>query len=222
MLQHKNKRILIYLFLFLTVGTFNNKNFHKFDNFKIDEITITGLDEKNNFQLIKKLNFLRTSNLFFLKKRDIEEIINSNNLVEKYSAFKIYPSSINIKIDKTKFLAQIKKNDDIFLLGSNGKLTKVKNKKKNLPFIFGKFEIQKFFELKKAIDETNFNYNEIKKLFFFKSGRWDLETSSGLLVKLPKDNFKSSLELILIFLSKNEIKIKNIDLRQHNQIIINE
>ena len=41
-------------------------------------------------------------------------------------------------------------------------------------------------ELKKAIDQTNFDYDEIKSLFSFQSGRWDIETRSGLLIRLPE------------------------------------
>ena len=37
--------------------------------------------------------------------------------------------------------------------------------------------------------------NKYKTYFFFKSGRWDIETSSGLIVRLPNKNFKKSLEL---------------------------
>ena len=36
----------------------------------------------------------------------------------------------------------------------------------------------------------NFEFNEIKNLFYFKSGRWDIETHSGLKIKLPKNNIK--------------------------------
>ena len=88
--------------------------------------------------------------------------------------------------------------------------------------IFGNFENKNFFELKKAIDETNFNYNEIKNFFSFQSGRWDIETNSGLLIKLPKNNLKESLKLSINILSKDDQKkIYKIDLRQLNQIIIN-
>ena len=92
----------------------------------------------------------------------------------------------------------------------------------NLPFIFGNFEIENFFNLKKAIDETMLDYNEVKNFYSFKSGRWDIETKNGLIIKLPKDNLKRTLELYLIFISENEgKKINTIDLRQSNQIIIN-
>ena len=97
------------------------------------------------------------------------------------------------------------------------------DKETNRPFIFGDFKIKNFFELKKAIDHTNFDYLSIKNLFFFKSGRWDIETKDGLLIKLPNENIQNSLELFLFFLIKNNHKkIKKIDLRQHNQIIVNE
>jgi len=91
-----------------------------------------------------------------------------------------------------------------------------------VPIIFGNFENKNFFELKKAIDETYFDYNEIKNLFSFKSDRWDIETNSGILIKLPKKNLKQSLKLSINILSKdNQKKINKIDLRQLNQIIIN-
>ena len=115
------------------------------------------------------------------------------------------------------------KNNENFYFGANGKLTKIIDLEIELPIIFGDFSNQSFFELKKAIDQTNFEYGEIKKLFFFKSGRWDIEMKKGLLIKLPKNEIQNSLKLAISFLSnslKNDISI--IDLRQHNQIIVNE
>ena len=184
--HQKNKKILIYFFLFLLIGTFNNKNLASIDFAKVDKIQVTGLDEKNNLKIMNNLNFLKISNLFFLDDTKIIEIVIENDLVEDYLVFKEYPSTLNIKINKTKFLAKLKKNNgNIFFLGSNGKLIKEIATDQNLPFIFGKFENQNFFELKKAIDETDFSYDEIKNLFSFQSGRWDIETNAGILIKLP-------------------------------------
>jgi len=221
--QKKSKQILIYIFLFLIIGTLNNKNLNKVNFVKINKILIQGLDEKNNLQLSKNLNFLKAQNLFFLDKVKIKEIIDINNLVENYSVFKIYPSTVDIKIHKTDFLAKIKKDDINFFLGSNGKLIKTNDLRIDLPSISGDFKIKNFFELKNLINETNFNYNDIKKFSFYKSGRWNIETNNGILIKLPKKELKKSLELLILFLTKTDLKnIKMIDLRQHNQIIINE
>lgn len=221
--QQKSRKILLYLFLFLIIGTLNNKNLNNIDLAKISKINVIGLDEKNNLELIKNLNFTRIDNLFFLDKEKIKKIISSNALIEKYSVFKKYPSTLNIEINKTEFLAQLKKDGNIFFLGSNGKFIKASNIKKDIPFIFGNFKRKNFFELKKAIDETNFDYKKIENLFFFKSGRWDIQTYSGVLIKLPKKNLKDSLDLSFSILNDNNFeKIKILDIRQSNQVIINE
>ncbi len=220
--QQKSRKILIYFFLFLIIGTLNNKNLNKLNFVKINTINIVGLEENSNYDFINSLNSLKFHNLLFIDKSQITKIINSNSLVEKFYVFKKYPSTLNIEIQRTKFLAQTKKENDNFFLGANGKLTQTVSFKSDLPFIFGDFKNKNFFDLKKAIDETNFEYNKIKNLFFYKSGRWDIEINNGLLIKLPKDGIKESLELLIIFLDQNKKKkIKELDLRQKNQIILN-
>ena len=222
MLQQKSKKILVYFFLLLIIGTLNNKNLNNTNLTNVEKILIQGLDEKNNFQLENDISILNINNLFFLKKKRIEEIIKKNNLVENFVVFKKYPSTLYIKVHQTKFLAKMIKNNENFYLGANGKLTKIIDPSIDLPIIFGDFSNQSFFELKKAIDQTNFKYDEIKRLFFFKSGRWDIETKDGLLVKLPKDELKKTLKLYLNFISENKNeKFDMIDLRQPDKIIIN-
>ncbi len=221
MQKRKNKKILIYIFLFLMFGTLNNKNLSNVNFAKVKNITVTGLDEKNNYKLMNNLNFLKIDNLFFLNKYQIEEIIESNNLIEKYFVSKKYPSTLNIKVDKTKILVRFKKNGKLFFLGSNGKLIEEFDNANNVPFVFGEFKKNNFFELKNTIDESKFSFNDIKNLFSFKSGRWDIETNEGILIKLPKNNLKESLELLVSILARDKKqKILKIDLRQHNQVII--
>ncbi len=218
----KNKKILFYLFLFLIIGTLNNKNLSNINFSKINLINVTGLSEKTNLELKNSLNFLKANNIFFLDEYKIKEILNSNNLIQKYSVHKKYPSTLNIKLEKTEFLAQIKKNGEFFYLGANNKLTKINDVRKDIPFIFGDFETDDFNLLKKAIDESEFNFKEINNLFFFKSGRWDIELKNGLLVKLPKKNLNKSFDLVVKFMKmKHENKIYIIDLRQNNMIITN-
>ena len=221
--QQKSRKILIYIFLFLIIGTLNNKNLIKTNFIKLNTITVTGLEEKNNIDLVNNLNFLKFDNLMFLDKSQIVDIINSNTLVEKFFVIKKYPSTLNIEIQKTEFLAQTKKENKNFFLGSNGKLTRVDNFRSDIPYIFGEFKNKDFFELKEAVDESNFRYNQIKRLFFYKSGRWDIEMNNGLLIKLPRKEVKESLKLLIIFLDHNKKKnIKEVDLRQNKQIIIND
>ena len=91
---------------------------------------MNGLDENNNFELLKKLNYIKLDNIFFIDETKIIEIINSNELVDRYSIFKKYPSTLKINITKTEFLANLKKENDNYVLGSNGKFIKSMKLKK--------------------------------------------------------------------------------------------
>ena len=221
--QRKSKKILIYFFLFISLVTLGHKDFYENDIIRLNQIIVTGLDKKNNNDLINRLDYLRFNNLFFLEKSKIIEIIKSNSMIEKYSIFINYPSTIDIKIEKTKFLAKVNKNGEIFFLGSNGKLTRSFEIRHDLPSIYGDFENEDFFILKKIIDESDISYEQIKNLFFFKTGRWDIETHGGLLIKLPKNRIEKSIKLLIVFLNENkQEKLHLIDLRQNNQIVTNE
>ena len=221
--RRKSKKILIYFLLFISLGTLSHNDFYENNLIRLNQIIITGLDEKNNNDLVNRLDYIKLNNLFFLEKTKIIEIINTNSLIEKYSVFINYPSTLNIKIEKTKFVAKVNKDGKSFFLGSNGKLTRSFQIRNDLPSIYGDFNNENFFNLKKIIDESDISYEQIKNLFFFKTGRWDIETHEGLLIKLPKNRVEKSIKLLIDFLDQNkEKKLNLVDLRQYNQIVINE
>ena len=220
--QQISKKILIYLFLFLILGTLNNKDLANIEFPKIKKIDVQGLQIRND-EFIKKLELLKKKSLFDLHKSNVKELLNSNNLIEEYTIFKKYPSSLEIKIIETTLLGLINKNGVNFYIGSNGKLIEAKDEIMNLPYIFGELNIENFLIIKKIIDQSKLNYKEVQNLFFFPSGRWDIELTSGILIKLPITNIKKSLDLSLKLLNRKEFNnIKSIDTRPSNQVIINE
>ena len=222
MLQQINKKIIFYISLVIILGTFNNKNLKNFDLPKIDVVNIEGIEFNNN-EFLKITNLIKLNNLLSIQKSQIKEILNSNNLIEEYEVFKKYPSSLEIKIEKTNFLASTNINGKNYLVGSNGKFINTKDYSQNLPFIFGNFETEKFLEFKNIILQTDFKYNNIKNFYYFPSGRWDIEMISGVLIKLPITGIKESLNLSIDLLDDIEFSnIKILDIRQKNQIVIND
>ena len=221
--QRKSKKILIYFFLLFLVGSINNININNLKFQSIKNIIVTGLENEDNSIISKKIKNLKLDNIYLINKKDLNTLIESNNLVEKYFIFKKYPSSLNINIDKTSFLARISKNGKIYDLGSNGKLIENKYSNNQLPLVFGNPEIIEFFNIKKIIDESQISFEEIESLYFFLSKRWDLELRNNIIIRLPNDNIKESLKLASEFLHNNEFKdIKIIDARIKNQIILND
>ena len=128
-----------------------------------------------------------------------------------------------IKIEKTNFLAKINSDGKTFLIGSNGKLSDVKFSDKELPFVFGKPEINEFIEFTNIVDQSKYSLNEIKNLYFFPSKRWDLELKNNIILKLSKDYTKLSLDQAFELLNDNNFNnIKTVDARIKNQIILND
>jgi len=219
----KNKKILIYFFLLFFVGSINNLNFEKYNFSEIKKINVFGLSNLENQNIIKNINNIKLDNIFFLNDSQIKKIIEKNKLVESYKVSKIYPSTLNIDIQKTKFLAKINLDSKTFIIGSNGKLSSSENLNKKLPFVFGKPEINEFLNFKKIIDQSNILYDQIKNLYFYPSKRWDIELKNNLIIKLPANERKNSLNIAFDFISNSNLKdFKTIDIRTKNQIIINE
>ena len=125
---------------------------------KVDFQTYLYLNH-NQFIIYVAENLIKLNNLLSIEKSQLKEILNANNLIEKYEVLKKYPSSIKIKIEKTNFLASTNINGKNYLVGSNGKFISTKDRSQNLPFVFGNFETEKFLEFKNIILQTDFKYN---------------------------------------------------------------
>ena len=221
--RQKGKKILIYFFLFLLVGSINNFSLNTIQLENIKHIKISGLDENENIYLLENILNLNLGNIFLVNRNDISKIISSNSLVQNYEIFKRYPHTIDIKIQKTNFLAKINRNGKISLIGSNGKLSDIKFSDKELPFVFGKPEIDEFIKFTNVIEKSKFSFNQVKNFYFFPSKRWDLELKNNVILKLSKDHTKLSLDQAFELLNDNNFRhIKIIDARIKNQIILND
>ena len=221
--QRKSKKIFLYFFLLFVFGSINNISLNKIKFHGLDKINITGLKDIDNKLLLKNIKSLDLDNLFLINGNKIKEVMDSNSLIENYIILKKYPSTLNIKIKKTNFLAKVNLDNQEFLVGSNGKLSKINNSNDNLPYIFGKPKISEFLKFKKIIDNSKISYKEIKSFYYFKSRRWDIELKNNIVIKLSKENTKNSLDDAFVFLSQNVLnKSIIIDARISNQIIIND
>ena len=205
------------------VGSINNLELNNYKIFQIRNIDISGLTNLENSELKKKIKNSNLKNILLLNRFELSQIIDSNPLVQNYEVVKIYPSSIDIKIIKTKLLAKLNKDGKTLFLGSNGKLSEYNFSKKSLPFIFGNPDSNDFLNLKNKIDESKFSYGEIKNFYFFSSGRWDLELKNNILIKLSENKINDSLDYAFDFIKNNNIDdFRVIDLRVKNQIILND
>jgi len=219
--QQIGKKIFIYLFILLFLGTFNNQKLLDLNQFTLKNIIIETSDSTNFVELSDEILNQKKLNIFFINLNNIKNIIEKNNLVEKYYVIKNYPSTLKIKIVKTKFFSRLSIDGKTFNIGTNGKLTEEFSNNNNLPFIFGNPSIDDVIEFYTIVKTSKFNFNNFTNLFYYKSGRWDIETLDGIIIKLPNDNLTKKLqEIHTIISNKNFTNQKIIDARIINQLIL--
>ena len=216
----KNKIIMYLLFLFILSTTsaklINDQN--KLSS-SISKINITGLSERKNLQILNNLNNLLYKSIFVINKDEIKKILEKHNIIQEFSIKKIYPSTLNIEIKATKFIARIYNNGQ-YLVGGNGKLTEDKDSNELLPYIFGEFNSQHFLTFKQNIEKSIFSFSNLKTLYIFPSGRWDILTNNDILIRLPQEHIVASLNLSKKLIDNDNFKDnKFIDLRVRNHLV---
>jgi len=226
MRQHVDKSFF-YLFLFLMLLFLTSMNSQKFVEkkesfFNLKSIEVIGLEKSINSQIEKNLNFLKNTNIFFIDKEILKDQIDKYNFIENYNIIKHYPSKIILELQQANFLAQTIQNNKIFLIGSNSKFidTTKFNNYEDLPVAFGKFTAENFVSFKKILNQSDYNYNNIKEIFFYPSGRIDIKNKNNVLIKFPIHNLEKALSIANKIINNNKFNNNVIDLRISNQIIL--
>ena len=216
----KKNKIIIYLLFLLILSTTSKKysGNQSINYYTINQINIEGLSSIENKKIFNELNHLFYKNILLVGKEEIQRVLIRYNNVEEYTIKKIYPSTININIKPTKFVARLSNNNQ--LVGANGKLIVDKGNNEILPYIFGEFNSQDFLNFRKNILQSRFTFTKFKTLYFFSSNRWDILTNDNILIKLPRNNVSKSLNLAYNIIGNDDFKNKNlIDLRINNHLI---
>ena len=219
------KKIYFYLFTFIFLNTiFNFKQMSNISNiFKLKNISINGLEIKEENSLRNDLELFKNQNIFFIKNNQVYSILNNSKQIETFKIKKIFPSELNIDIKKTSYVGKTFKNGREYLIGNNKKFIEQKkiNIHPNVPFVFGNFSIEEFLILQNNLKDNNFNLKEIKSYYYFKSSRWDLNKEDNITIKLPFSNYDQSLKQYKILEDEGKIyKNSIVDLRVPKKIII--
>ena len=224
--QYTDKKLfflLLFLILFF-LSSINSQLFVKKKEsfYNLETIEVTGLEKSINLEIEKNLNFLKNTNIFFIDKKIVKEQIEKYNFIENYNVIKLYPSKIVLELQQTNFLAKTIQNSKTFFIGSNSKFidTKKFNNYGDLPIAFGKFTAENFISFKKILNQSDYNYNNIKEIFFYPSGRIDIKNKNNVLIKFPIQNLEKALGMASKILNSKKFNNNIIDLRVSNQLIL--
>ena len=221
-------RIFLLLIIFIFLSTYSPNKFdltleNNSDFFKINKIVILNnlLVKKSNVK--EKLGQIYTKNIFLIERKDIEESLKEIDFLEKVEVKKKYPNTIIVKIFETKPVGVLFKDKDKYILDSSSNLISFDGDLNfdQLPSIFGDDAENNFINFFNQLKVNNFPRKKIKKFYYFKIGRWDLQLANSKTIKFPynvtNDIIKKSVEL----LDRKDFKNYNIiDLRVPGKIIV--
>ena len=129
---------------------------------------------------------------------------------------------INIKTKVTSLIAITYIDQKKYYVGQNGNFISEKkiSNEKQLPIIFGKFNVDDYILLQKKLLNQKIDLNEVIKYYFHKNKRWDLYLKNNILIQLPQKKIDSAINLYKQFIINNKINPNAIiDLRISNRLI---
>ena len=137
-LSINKKKIYFYLFIFVFLNTiFNFKQMSKFSNiFKLNEISINGLNLDEEHSLRSDLELFINQNIFLINNNQMYSILDNIKHIETFKIKKIFPSELNIDIKKTSYVGKTMKNGRVYLRGNNKKFIEQKKNKYSTKYPF--------------------------------------------------------------------------------------
>lgn len=212
---------LIILLILLT--TYIPKfNFNINQNLNIKKIIIENNLILDKEIIKKKLNYLYNENLFFLKNSDIQKRLKDSTFIKSYFIKKIYPNTLKITIKEKTPIAILHHKKEKYYISSNGDLIDFIKTDifKDLPIVFGNGK--DFFHFYKNLKNIKFPIKMIKSFYYFESGRWDIIMKNNQVLKLPIQNYLSSLENYMLSVTNDKFEnYKIFDYRIKDQLILN-
>lgn len=221
-------RIVLLIILLIFLSSYNPIEFNlileKNNTFlKIQKIKIVNNFLIKNSEIEKKLSQIYNKNIFLIKRKDIEEPLKEIDFLEKVEVKKKYPNTIIVKIFETKPVATLYKNKAKYLLDSSSNLILFENNMNfdQLPSVFGVGAKNHFMYFFNQLENNNFPIKDIKKFYFFRIGRWDLQLANDKIIKFPYNDVEGAIKKSIELLGRKDFENYNtIDLRVDGKIIV--
>ena len=212
-------KFFFYILILIILTSVNNYNFTSGNMFKIKYIVVNGFQEEKNNLIKNKIKKISEKNIFLINKEYLLKFSDRNDT--KYlSIKKNYPNKLIINFTPAKPICIIKTKNDKIILGDNGKILLSQIDENILPITTGSSNIEKIYKTVSLLNELSLHYDRIKKIVFFKSGRFDIILRSDVTVKFPINFGKEIIVFSNDLLNEKKfVNAKIIDLRIKNKII---
>ena len=218
-LKGKNK-IIFFLFIFLSLTTYDFSQEKSFPLFKIKHVQFINNNHLEENIKYKIINYLENKSLINVNDKKISSFLIESQWVENFKINKNYPNKIILQINEFKPIAVFKKKKKLYFINSNFEITnKIVEKPNNTTIqISGLYEKEIFKKKFSEIMKYKI-FNNIKSINILNLNRLDIYLKNNTNIKLGDYD----INLQMITLTKVMQKYKNlstIDLRNKGRIVV--
>ena len=215
----KKIKFFFYSLLIIILTSTNNYKLLNKNIFNIKYISVEGFSEEKNELIKNEIKNLYEKNILFISKNYFKDLLNRNDI--KYLFIKKnFPNKLIINFIPAKPIYIIENYNNKIILGDNGKILKTEQKENNFPTVSGSDDIENIYNVVNLINLSNLDYKMISEIKFFKSGRFDVYLSKGIIIKFPIKFNQKIINYSSELLNRKEFtNSKVIDLRVKNKII---
>ena len=215
----KKTKFFFYSSLIIILTSINNYKLINKNIFNIKYINVEGFSKEKNELIKNEFKNLYEKNILFISKNYFTDLTNRNDI--KYLFIKKnFPNKLVINFIPAKPIYIVENDNNKIILGDNGKILKTELNENNFPTISGSDDIENIYDVVNLINQSNLDYKMISEIKFFKSGRFDVYLSKGIIIKFPIKFNQKIIDYSSELLNRKEFaNSKVIDLRIKNKII---
>lgn len=196
----------------------------------IEKVVFVNKTERiNKERLIKKLDLANRSGMLFINLHSLRELVMSNLWVKNVSIRKTWPDTLEFELLENNPVAMI--NGDFLL--QQGIIVKAENEVSEDNRLL-RIEINKLSQktakevevltgkLMKLKDQFDVKQFAVHRIVLDESESWNIETKTGLLIKVGRKNQSERIRRFLqVFVAiENKNRLKSIDLRYRNGLAV--
>ncbi|WP_363346736.1 FtsQ-type POTRA domain-containing protein [Methylocystis echinoides] len=193
--------------------------------FDIAAVTITGQSRMTEKELLRAAGVDARNSLPFLDAAGVRERLMAVPLVKSARVMKLYPNRLVIAIEERRPHALWQQDGRVTVVADDGvAIDELRDERYlGLPFVVGEGAQKRLPEYLQLLAGLGDLAQRVKAGVLVSGRRWDLDMTSGMLVKLPEENPARAVATLLRLQRESRIldkDIMSIDLRAPDRVAV--
>ena len=193
--------------------------------FPLDAITISGIKDLNQTEILDAAAIDPSHSLLFLNAAEIRDRLKLLPLVRDAVVTKLFPNRLTIAVDERDPVAMWQINGQLRIVSGDGVVIDDVHDDRfaGLPFVVGEGANQKVGEFLNLLDAAGDLRGRIVAGMLVADRRWDLKMDSGVEVKLPEAGAREAIAVLSALQKQSKLIDKalvSVDLRIPTRVTV--